>query len=386
MKALRMISRLASISALAALIVLAACEQEIDPEDGDSQNDPGNGHDYTNDELSGLLTLEEAVKLNGALPDAPDSRLRLNVKDTIFLMKGLELGARIEIIHDGLFEITGLFIGVENSSFYYDAPVITEGVKDSTSGFHVILGDVNEWDFSFPIVIIPHGDDGLPLDRFVRVVKAEDPKSSKDCSLSIPDPGDTSFIGGWKWAYTVSFNEDGSVFYYEASGEKKGSLYTTGGCCNDDGSSTTVADDPYCFEKFSDGTRNPRWRSIEVSHYYELVFDQLVFYDNGIFHHQNLSMQTNYRPSLSDFCNETPGYDFQKGFHAKSGDYNFDPGTDFLDVAYHVTNPPVYGKSIRSSKIAFSCDVLALESDIEGQRWETVFYRIDEPERPEGWE
>jgi hypothetical protein len=371
--------------AFVCLGALASCEtEEPDPQNNNIGNteDDNPTSDFTGDELAGFLALTQADKVTGSLPQAPDFQLKMNVKDTIVVMKGL-YGARIVVRHNGLQDVSGFYVAVENSSYYYDVPVEDAQASDSTDVFYIDITDDAAIDFPFTLAVIiqPHSPDGEPLDQFERKVKAVDPKSGKGCPITAPYVGNTTDLGqkAWKWMHTYGIGQDDKVFHIEAPGLKQGSPYTTGGCCNDDGTSSTVADDPHCFEKFSDGTPNPKWRSIEVNHYFTWMYDILWFYDNGTFAQQNSSQQTNYRPSKTDFCSEKPFYDFDEGFYLKTGTHDFTAGTDHLTITYDVTDPPVYGKTIRSGTISYDCDGLAFLYEIEGQSW-VVEYRKADPE------
>lgn len=383
------IRRAAGFIGLALLIALTACEKDIDPEN------PGiiNGQNFDADELGEMLALENALKITGAPPEAPDMQLKINVKDTIYLMQGLARGARLIVRHDGLHEITGFFIGVESSSFYFDVPVI-EDMQDSVSTVFINLGDTHglDWDFSFPVFVIPHAD-GIPWDKFIKVVKAEkpvDPEEDEGCSITVPAPEDTSvfvYNGAWIWDFTLFVNlRDTTMFHFEAAGRKLVSAYTTGGCCNEDSSSSTVADDPYCYEKHSGGEPNERWRSLDVNHYFVWVYDIVVFFDNGRFVQDNLSMQTNYKPSQTDFCNGVPGYEFDKSFYSKWGSHDFTPGADYLTISYDPTDPPVWGKTIPSAKIIYNCHYLQFMLEVEEQLVTIVFRRYQEPLKLDGSE
>lgn len=360
-----------------------SCETEPEP-GSNSNNGSGNngGNTFTGDELSKFLVLDGAGKITGDLTEASDMLLKMNVEDTIYIIKSSPYGARVVVRHDGRHDITGFYIGVDNSSFYYDVPVVDAVAQDSTDVIYINVAVPEDADVDYPLTIPikvqPHGPSGEPLDEFDREVTIEDPEADNKCPLTIPfTTGSTNLDRGWLWLFTYGYDNTGKLFYEEAPGTKKISNYKTGGCCNDDGTSSTVANDPYCFEKYSNGTPNPRWRSIDVEHYFEWKYDILWFYDNGTFIQDNLSFQTNYRPSESDFCNNEAAYDFQKSFFHKSGKHDFTPGAEYLKVTYDVTDPPVYGKIIRGGELLYSCHVMQLTFDVEGQRWVMGFTMSD---------
>lgn len=379
------------------LLIIFSCETEPEPENNPADTG-GNGEVVTGDEPAELLALAGADKISGGLPPAPDLLLKMNFKDTIYVLKNGEFGARVVIRHDGLHDISGLYIAVDNSTFYYDVPVIEEAAQDSSDVIYINTEISDEieanYPLTIPIKIQPHGPGGEPLDEFVRLVTIEDPDENNKCPITIPLTTDTTDLdGGFFWLFTVGVDQSGNIFHEEAPGLKKISRYKTGGCCNDNGSSTTVSDDPHCFQKFSDGTLNPRWRTIEVEHYFEWKYDILWFYDNGTFAQDNLSFQTSYRPSKSDFCKGESGYDFDKGFFHKTGKHDFTPGVDYLKVTYDVMNPPVYGKTFPGGRLAYSCHAMQINFEVEGQRWVMAFVKDasflgsdNNPAKAKGWD
>ena len=361
------------------LLVLAlsfSCETDPEPEKDANNGNGGTGGDViTGDTPSEFLVLKGANKVSGEVSAAPNLLLKLNSKDTIYVLKGAEVGTPLVIKHDGMHLVSGIYISVDNSSFYYDVPVPDEAVQDSSSSIFIntnIPENINgNFPLSIPITIQPHDPSGQPLDEFIRVLTVEDPDANDKCSITTPFTTDTTDLsGGFVWLFTSGIDQiKDTTFYEEVPGMKKVSRYQTGGCCNDDGKSTTVANDPYCTAKFFNGEPNPRWRSIDVEHYFTWVYDIVWFYDNGTFAQDNLSMQTSYRPSKSDFCKGEPGYDFDKGFFHKTGKHDFAPGTKFLKLIYDQTDPPVYGKIIQGGNLTYSCNAMQLRYQVEGQLW-----------------
>ena len=394
MKFKRRYFSLLSMILLSGLLWVVACESDIDPMDDDQSNNSNNNQVAIDpDEIAEYLMLADASKITGDLPTAPDGQLKINVKDTIYLLKGFPYGERVVIRHNGLYDISGFYVGVENSSFYYDVPVVAMEAQDSTDVIYINLGDTEglDWKFPFPIIILPHGPDGMSWDKFVRVIKVEDPEEEPGCSITVPTDYSLDLVH-WEWSYTVNVDAAGNVLHFEGKGVKKVSAYQTGGCCNDDGTNTTVANDPYCFSKYSDGTPNPNWRSIDVSHYFMWAYDILYLYNDGTFRQANTSVQTNYRPSLSDFCNNEAAYDFDINTFVKFGTHDFTPGAKYINFTYNVTDPPVFGKNIYGGELLYSCHNMIISFGGEGSKWHSIFRRpangVSKPtELPlEGWD
>ncbi|HRP56280.1 hypothetical protein [Agriterribacter sp.] len=345
------------------LFGLISCKKTVD-ENADNTI-PANLLDTTS--LGQYLVLDQASKITGTLPASPSNMIRVNSKDTIYLLEDFASGARIEVNHYGKFEIAGFYIGVASQSYYFDIPVVKEESQDSTAVVYINFDDKGlesrQSPFNVPILIQPHGPDGKPLKTFVRILTIEKPQTINSAKLpmDIVSPAGASpppFI--WKWLYTEGHYSTGVL--KEAPDLWLGNVQTTGGCCNDDGTSSTVANDPYCFEKFSDGTKNPRWRSIEVSPGIATSFDILEFYNDGTFRHESKNLTKIYRPSYTDFCSGTTLYHYQPGNYLKYGKHDFKPGNEVLRVSYDATDPPVYGETISSGRMAYSNHLLALEA------------------------
>lgn len=362
----------------ALFVAFISCETDLDPDHpkgGNTQGGNNNGS-ITPDELSELLVLKDDAKITGSLPVAPDGQLKINEKDTIYLAQGFPVGERVVVRHDGRYDISGVYVGVENSPYYYDVPVIEAEEQDSTDVIYINWGDADGLDWTFPLILQPHGPDGTPLDEFNKVVKIEIPGEDAE-SITVP----TSFsldLVHWEWMYSALIDPadpDGNVLQFEGKGVKKKSAYQTGGCCDDEGKSTTVANDPYCFAKYSDGTPNPYWRTIDVSHFFMWAYDILYLYDDGTFRQSNTSVQTNYRASLSDFCNNVAVYDFDINTFVKFGTHDFVPGATHIKFTYNTTDPPVFGKNIYGGELKYTSHSMLISFDGEVGKWYFYYKR-----------
>ncbi len=356
---------------IALLLVMTACEQDIEPE-----KDPVNTGNVNPDAASEYLVFTDDTKITGSLPAATDGQLKINFSDSIYLIKDFKLGARVIVRHDGLRDVTGFFVSILNSSFYFDVPVFEEEAGDSTDVFYLNFDipedEIVDYPFVLPIKILPHGPDNIPLDEFDKYLTIEDPVTNK-CPITTPGFGDVQ----WEWDHSVLETSAGEFLQVDAPLLKRGSSLQTGGCC-DNGINSTVANNPGCFEKFSDGTPNPIWRSLVYKTYFYWAFDYLWFYEDGTFDHFNSSVQTNYRPSLSDFCNGLPYYEYQNGDFEKSGTYQF-TSPDYVKITYNVTNPPVFGKTIMSGQILYTCHKFVLTNSVEGLKKYSIYRKINDP-------
>jgi hypothetical protein len=377
MKPIRRYISLPGTVLLGGLLWMVACEKEVQPDSNPTT--PGNPVTIDPDKIMEYLAFTDAGKITGNLPAAPDGQLKITVKDTIFLPRGFPVGERLAVIHNGIYDISGFYIAVENSSFYYDIPVVASEAQDSSDAFYLDLEETGSFDWKeFPLIILPYGPGGSPLDKFIRTVKIETPGEDTD-GFTVPANYSLDLVH-WEWIYTVNVNPDdpvspGEVLHFEGKGVKKFSEYQTGGCCNDNGTSSTVANDPYCFSKFSNGTPNPRWRSIDVAHYFMWAYDILYLYDNGTFRQANTSVQTNYRPSKSDFCKKEAAYDFDVGTFIKSGTHDFTPGASRIKFTYTPSNPPIFGKNIYGGNLWYTSHSMLIEIGRNGGTWYAYYKR-----------
>src|SRR5690606_41580139 len=105
------------------LIAFVSCETEPDPGNRNNNGNNGTGNnaadEFAADELSEFLVLEDAAKITGDPKEAPDFQLKINFKDTIFVMKGSHLGAREAVRHDGLDGLSGCEMSGDSASLYY---------------------------------------------------------------------------------------------------------------------------------------------------------------------------------------------------------------------------------------------------------------------------
>lgn len=366
MKMIRKILRLSCIMMLEGLLLMSSCEADLEPEGKNDPNNQVNPAAVDPDEAIEYLVRDNANQFTGDLQVAPDSQLKMNFKDTIYVVKGLTYGARVVVRHDGMYDITGFYVTVPNDSSYYDIPVEEAEAQDSSDVIyiHAALPENNKYDYLFtiPLIIQSHGPGGDPIDEFNKWVTIEDSEQDHECPITVlRDPP-------WEWEFTLGNNYAGEV-QIDAPGLKKISSYQTGGCCNDGGTSTTVANDPYCTQN------SVNFRPIDVEHYFQWDFDLLYLYEDGTFKHYNASRQTNYRPSLSDFCNNIAAYDHVSNEFTKYGTHDFSPAADHLNITYNVADPPVFGKIIGSGEIIYTCHSLILTVGFE-EKWSIVYRKL----------
>jgi hypothetical protein len=216
---------LLTIVLIKGLFLISSCDFDGTPDpDPNNASNPGNGGQLDADIASTYLILNNASKILGDLPISPDGRFKISIKDTIFMVKGLSFGARVVVKHNGLTNITGFYVGVSNSSFYYDVPITESQDRDSTVviyiNFGIPAGVQVDYPLSIPIKIQPHDASGKPGDEFDVIGTIEDPKDKDVCSPLTPEPkcfydSNNKLVcpcesGCWYWIWEFTVVEDKS--------------------------------------------------------------------------------------------------------------------------------------------------------------------------------
>ncbi len=327
--------------------------------------------------ISEHLSLMDATKISGEMPVLPNTPLPSDAKDTIYLAKGMPVGYRIPIRHNGMYDITGVFVGIQNGSFYYDVPVVADEAQDSTDVFYVNIdnlpvADFQEFPISFPIHLMPHVN-GLPIKDHIGVIvieksNEEDPNNDNYCSVTLP-AGTDPVPSFWGWEYSFVFDESGNLIRKEATDLNKNKPYRTGGCCDGYDSYPVGSKDcsHYMVDPITDlpdtTMVNPKWRWLDVAQSYYFT-EGVNFYDDGTFKQLGFSAQTNVKLSESDFCNNKVYYYPENHEFPNTGTHDFFPGADYLNITYDTSSVP--RKTFRSGEIMYSCHTLNLTFTTQG--------------------
>jgi hypothetical protein len=381
---------LLSMLFLIGLLWMAACESDLEPDDGqiNNPNNPGNPAAFDPDKAAEALVLKDARKISGGLPLAPSSGpLKINIEDTIYVVKGFPFGARVVVKHDGLHDISGFFIGVENSSFYYDVPVIEAESQDSTVVIFINLDHINglDWDFPFPITLLPHVD-GIPIKKFIRVIKQEDAEDEEVCSPLTPAPQCfydennvlvcpcESGCWYWIWEFTVVEDATGDIHTAYAPGMFiENPEFQHGGCCWN-GISTPAKYDPYCV------SGNPEYHLLTVDDvYYVRHFEALDLFDNNVYERWTRHEDKNYHTDSSNYCTGEAGYIVDSKFTKENGKHDFTPGARQIKLtatgSYNAldSSEPSANWLASSGEISYTCHSLIISFPFNGEKWSTIY-------------
>lgn len=326
------------------------------------------------DDLAELFMMTDALRITGDLPTAGDGGLQINVEDTMYVVKDFELGTRVALRHDSLWDVTGVYVGVSGDSFYYDVPVVEGESQDSVSVIYIVVGDPEseaDYPLDIPIELYPHGPDGGPIDGFKRVITVEDPDDPDTCSLLHDD-----YV--WEWMYTTTFNYQGDIFqitapWFSATYREEGSGgYYYSACC------VSGVHVPYGEPTGVDGPcdeRNPHFRKIWVNTgIYLKGYDYLFLFTGGRFIHYASSFISNSIPERST-CRCAAFYSLDVTESTHTGTHDYVPGADDLYLTTTASDPG-FGPSAPFGKIIHTCHMLIFTVGAEEKSY-IVYRRTD---------
>lgn len=371
MKAIFLI-RSAGLYFMAFLLILGGCQEDLDNVDPDDENNAAN---FSADQLSEFLVLDGASKIVQNLKGAPDGKLKISVKDTMYVVKGLQYGARVAIKHNGTQEIRGIYIGVSGSSFYYDAPASAEG-QDSTETIYIHLeipGNAN-YPLTVPIKIQPYGPDGEPLDEFERWITIEDPDDEDVCDPTVTQTctnreGQLICNSPWSWVWEATLTENLSGDIHTAYAPalfQNQNAFQHGGCCWN-GISIPAKYDPYCV------SGNPEYFEVTVDDaYYVRYFEFMDLFDNGKFERYMRSANKIYVPDSSNYCSGVAGYFVDDNFTLYQGEHDFTPGADNIRLT---TQSGGSGWAMNGGELIYTCHSLIISFGRE-ERYIVIYRRF----------
>lgn len=363
---------------LMAFIFITSCDAETDP-DTDIPRDPGNEDILDPDMASELLVLENFTKVTGEMPVAPNGDLKINHKDTIYIVKDFPFGARIVVKHESLNEITGFYIGVSNSSYYFDVPKSDEETEPYTSVFYLNFADINDpW---IPVNIQPHVN-GVPADEFKRFVRIQNLVNIKDAveerNCLFTQDGQQY---NWLWEFTVVEDNTGDIhtayapnMYVDLPG------FSYGGCCwcnseTEECYSIPAKEDPYCL------SANPEYFLVSVEdEFYARHFGALDLFDNGTFEWLTRSESNTFIPEDSDYCENIAAYLNYDNLSVAEGTHDYSPGAENIKftvtASYDFLDPslPGYIWNLPNGTFSFTCKNLII-SQASSQGITSVVFR-----------
>ncbi len=346
------------------LALWTSCESDLN-EDPSNPGNPNSGKTLSAEEASEYLVLKGHAKITGTLPTTNDGQLKLDVEDTIFVVKGYPLGSRIEVLHHPGENVAGYNLYLPGSSFYYHVPeTIIEGQyqtpeeNDTTSIIELNFDppvDEVDYPYTIEIVIQPVDDGGNPLDEFERWVTVEDPEDASGAGScnTIARPRSDNRIH-WEWDFTIrEFN--GQILNVFAPGLASPINSQGAGCCSDSGRSYTTSNHPGCT---NNGTSSGlTWVVLDVDDYVVRPFMFLQIYEDGSIDASGNEVKKQYNRSITNFCSEVVGYDFFNTDIGGTGTHDFTPGANYININWTSWQG---GYRINSGSLIYTCNTMIL--------------------------
>ncbi|MGI9552650.1 MAG: hypothetical protein ACR2MT_15715, partial [Aurantibacter sp.] len=304
---------------------------------------------------------------------AIDGQLKMDVKDTIYSVKGYPLGNRIWFLHDPSQDVSGFHVYVSGSTFYYHVPEdMEEGQsvpQEENDTIAVLVLDLDlpndhevDYPFTTEVVIQPLDESGMPLDEFDRSITIEDPNDNDPGSrcATITQPFQVPSAPRWRWDFTI--RERNGVIENSWEPARRRKINRLGwGCCVNGDISATAAESIFCRE----GTTQPgyEWVELEVDDYIVRYEEYMWVFDNGVFNVQGIEDKKQYFPSLTNFCDREIGYEFYYQVYGAPNDtpvgtHDFTPGAKRLNLDLPNWEGPY--RMPRSAEITYTCHTLFL--------------------------
>jgi len=337
------------------------------------------------DVVSQYLKLVNAAKIPGQPPAGVDGDIKIDVKDTIFLMRGLPVGDRVSFLHDPAVNVTGFYVYVPGSSYYYDVPSLPEEGRDSTDVVFIDtefpVADFKDYPISFPLHIMPYVD-GIPFDPFITTVQIQDPKDPDQADVCDGLFKERNRFQHWQWEYTIRLYND-EILNFWAPGIRVGINTLLGGCCRDDGVSRLFGDIG-CSK--IDSLRSPRQTWVEfpsnagITSLYEVLavdeIGQILIY--------GATDEATIVPDSRDFCTKTVELTYVHNLVKDGGEVTFasaGTGTGNGTLITHfgvVTQPNVSFLRDGVYNVEYTCNTMVLtEFRGEGEEWGFVYKRAN---------
>lgn len=344
---------------LISLMILLACEQLGGP---DSPTPPEQEYQTLDpDELSTFLVLKDASQIYASMPNAPDGQIKLDIRDSIFSVKGFPLGNRIDVLHTSSQQISGFFVGIKGASSYFDLPEAKlEGQAETDSSSVLMLDlDPSAKPFSYPlsvdIIIQPHDEGGNPLDEFERTLVVEDPgvpNTSGGCN-SIAQANSNNRIH-WEWDYMIR-EYNGEILNVFAPGLTSSINSQGAGCCNSNGQSSNTSNNPACVPNTS--AQNLSWVELPVNDYSVRPYELMEIYEDGSVCFYGYYVKKQYSRASTDFCERRVGYTYEEEAYGGCGSHDFQPGGNHINFDFPSWSG---GYRLRGGNLVYTCHTFLL--------------------------
>jgi hypothetical protein len=339
---------------------------DMDPEGGGGTDTPEETPEEADKFLNALL-FSNGSKISGAVPAVTNtSAIRTNVKDTLYLMEGAKIPIRFS--HPEGQPVAGIFIAVNDGTFYYDVPVEHEEESDTVSIIFIDIDpDELELPYDAPAEIIPYDANDQPLDIVERIITVEEP-SGPGCDITVDRPGTLTDSTGlwapeWYWHHTVVYNSAGEATFINAPGYAHITLTAYEGCCDHD-------DNKNC--NILSTTLNA---TVNAKISYTIMSETFAFFTNGTFARQTHERKQNFDAENTQWCPEIPAYLNDDQVVTYQGTHDYTPGATSISYLTKYSNCDLCGYGSPGGALAFSCHLLVITRGSEGSKQVRVYVR-----------
>lgn len=375
MKALLRWLRLPVLVMLAAIIFTECSDPEEDvapPQEEEEEVTP-----ETADAFLDSFRFTASTKVVGTMPTVTNTSLvKSDVQDTLYMLPEMETPIRIS--HPESVVIGGWYVGVKNSTYYYEVPIDLEEESDTVSVIMVSI-DPKELDLphSVPLEITPYDQNKVPVDIITRTLTVEEPASpSRECDIRVD--GDTLTSGDeWRWYSTTAFDTQNKLVFFNAPYTIFKAKQTISGCC---------AEQPVCpqavFNPVTGATDLVYDSEVTAETFYQIQYEAFTFYTNGTFKRNTYERIKNFSYENTDWCQFNPGYNDRRSDVYYYGTHDYQPGNTTISYATDRLQCDdengICGYGSRPGEIVHSCNVMAIVADrlmIEGRKEVRLYLR-----------
>lgn len=342
------------IFALGLLLLYASCDEAIETvsELTDDQPDSTEAGDY--------LMFRNFNTISGTAPTVPaDNPIKINVRDSLFVVKGHAYMARVAMFHDQTINIIGSYVEIPTSDYYYDVPEESPESNDSTSVIYINLQPSDDGDIEYPytvhIKIKPYDADGVPLKVFEKSITVEDPHDPSKCSIMTEDGT------AWRWRFTERINVQEEVVEVTAPNYQsivdQSSIPVPAvfsGCCVS--GSYVPAGEATGFDGTCDN-QNPHYRKVDYNSLYLVNYAYLFLFSSGNFIHYAGSTTHIFIPSKS-ICANDAVYESVRKNYTKTGTHDYTLDAIEMTLFTEFSDPSSGGPQPPRGFINFTCHTL----------------------------
>lgn len=319
------------------------------------------------------FSFTSSIQTMGSVPTVVNSSLvKTNSRDTIYALP--EIKNLIRISHPKSRPVTGIYMAVKGSTFYYDVPIDEEEESDTVS---VILFEIEggniEIPYDIPVDITAYDDNGQPIDILERIISVEKPKNNM---CDILDDGDTAtndWSRTWEWCWTTVVDQNDQPLRIHTPGRMYYASQTHSGCCDNSVCPVYIVDP---------NTKIGKWvydSEFTVDTYYGILYEGFKFYKNGTFTRFTVERQSAVDADGTDWCNGVPKLRDYLDEVTYFGTHDYSPGDAQLryGTTRSVCADPLglCGYGSRGGQVTSSCHAMIITAGVEGQKEMRMYTR-----------